>query len=74
MGTLGRNGLKILWCKHRNILKYVWSFFNILHERVNAHTLSTVSFIKLKKFLRQNVDDNLRLPMHSRIAVGAQKL
>ena len=74
MGTLDRNGLKILWCKYRNILKYVWSFFNILHERVNAHTLSTVSFIKLKKFLQQNVDDNLRLPMHNRIAVGAQKL
>ena len=25
-------------CEHRKILKYVWPFFNIIHERVKAPT------------------------------------
>ena len=28
------NVVKWPWCLHRKILKYVWPFYNIMHERV----------------------------------------
>ena len=34
---MAKHTLKILRCEHRNILKYVWPFYNITHERVKEH-------------------------------------
>ena len=60
--------LKILWGEHRKIFKVRLAIFQYFApERLNTHTFSTVSLTKLKKLLRQNVEDNLRLPMRNRI-------
>ena len=60
--------LKILWGEHRKIFKVRLAIFQYFpHERLNTNTFSTVSLTKLKKLLRQNVEDNLRLPMRNRI-------
>ena len=42
---MAKQTIKILWCEHHKICKYVWPFFNIVNERVNKS--SSVSVIGL---------------------------
>ena len=56
---MAKHTIKILRCEHRKIFKYVWSFYNIMHERANGmiHTklwldmIFFVAFIFLYSFL-----------------------
>ena len=43
---MAKHTLKILRCEHRKILKYIWPFYNITHERVNSPYLSQNNFLR----------------------------
>ena len=39
-----KHTLKILWCPIAKFLKYVWPFYNIMHERVKMPSLNAVYY------------------------------
>ena len=32
-----KHTLKLLWCKNRKIIKYIWPFFNIIYEILKSY-------------------------------------
>ena len=62
---MAKHTLKILRCLHRKILRYVWSFFNVKHERVKifknfktnltSSTYQTVFFFVITAYVNNNL-------------------
>ena len=44
---IARHTLEVLHCSHRKILKYVWPFSNIMHERVDLLNLFILAPVAL---------------------------
>ena len=51
-----RHTLKILRCSHRKVFKYVWPFYNIMHERVKRPNL-----VMIFKLLDNIIDCIIRI-------------